>query len=82
MFSVAFGRLCVETLLNQTSHHCMKQSPSGGCVLKLQKEYGYGKEGPVAFGRLCVETFPHTGVLIPIGTVAFGRLCVETLNLG
>ena len=47
-------------------------------MLKLQKEYGYGKEGPVAFGRLCVETFPHTGVLIPIGTVAFGRLCVET----
>ncbi|EGC18016.1 hypothetical protein HMPREF9098_0569 [Kingella denitrificans ATCC 33394] len=55
-----------------------RQSPSGGCVLKLQAvEHGLRGQ-PVAFGRLRVETLKNCVHTTWFWTVAFGRLRVET----
>ena len=56
----AFGRLCVETAVNQLSGNASPQPPSGGCVLKLVNPREFAEQiHPAAFGRLCVETTYH-----------------------
>ena len=54
----AFGRLCVETIIQpQTNKSTINQPPSGGCVLKrFEPCVGRSFCQPAAFGRLCVET--------------------------
>ena len=37
-YAAAFGRLCVETEVNIQQELILKQPPSGGCVLKQEKE--------------------------------------------
>ena len=56
--SVAFGRLCVETALMVISSGSLPvRSPSGGCVLKQNRQFqAVFLRLSVAFGRLCVET--------------------------
>ena len=56
-FPAAFGRLCVETIINCFMRVIRFQPPSGGCVLKQLQGHIVGvKKFPAAFGRLCVET--------------------------
>ena len=67
--AAAFGRLCVETLIIPGCMvRCIKQPPSGGCVLKLVSEKSLLAFGlAAAFGRLCVETtnpFQHHGLVL------------------
>ena len=76
----AFGRLCVETTCKAAT--CMEnlQPPSGGCVLKHNRQQiRLCPRQPAAFGRLCVETLRCPHLFDWREPAAFGRLCVETL---
>ena len=78
----AFGRLCVETMLDAGISKDDIQPPSGGCVLKpCQLPKLRGQRVPAAFGRLCVETQQRRILNITTRPAAFGRLCVEIDDL-
>ena len=75
----AFGRLCVETLIDAGLMPEDSQPPSGGCVLKHGSRYR----------RSCLWSQPPSGGCVLkrgwtaslskiLPPAAFGRLCVET----
>ena len=59
--AAAFGRLCVETFDFHPFSVCLRQPPSGGCVLKPLSSSRRMDDVSAAFGRLCVETLPIQG---------------------
>ena len=75
----AFGRLCVETVVNPLAIKGYAQPPSGGCVLKpiwraatITASYQPPSGGCVL--KLQITRFPK----LANRPAAFGRLCVET----
>ena len=53
----AFGRLCVETILDRHGLAPLRPAAFGRlCVETLNSSWAFFKAWPAAFGRLCVET--------------------------
>ena len=77
--AAAFGRLCVETLLNPVSHRFELAAAFGRlCVETLYWIFDRSCLFAAAFGRLCVETLRFPMIELVQLAAAFGRLCVET----
>ena len=59
------------------------QPPSGGCVLKHDKELGIGwHSGQPPSGGCVLKHQSQIIVILRIDSAAFGRLCVETNGIG
>ena len=79
--AAAFGRLCVETLMNRFHSNAPWQPPSGGCVLKhLTRLNPPPMQSQPPSGGCVLKLAFLCEILESLNAAAFGRLCVETVG--